>query len=142
MYMAMLITVLQALILWFAEDAFVKMYTDLPEVAGMIRVAWPILIIFTIFDTTQAMAMSVIKASGKQSSGAIITGIAYFILGVPASYYFAFEKDLNNRGLWVGPTVAVAFNTLAYNIIICFIDWHKLIKELKEREKQEDELRK
>ena len=119
----MLITVFQAMLLWVAQDAFVKMYTNIPEVAAMMEFAWPVLIIFTIFDTTQAMAMSVIRSTGRQGTGALITGIAYFVIGVPSSYYFAFTLGMDNRGLWVGPTLAVAFNTVAYNIIIYCINW-------------------
>eukprot|EP00353_Schmidingerella_taraikaensis_P007189 CAMPEP_0185580444 /NCGR_PEP_ID=MMETSP0434-20130131/16533_1 /TAXON_ID=626734 ORGANISM="Favella taraikaensis, Strain Fe Narragansett Bay" /NCGR_SAMPLE_ID=MMETSP0434 /ASSEMBLY_ACC=CAM_ASM_000379 /LENGTH=138 /DNA_ID=CAMNT_0028198711 /DNA_START=1004 /DNA_END=1420 /DNA_ORIENTATION=+ len=138
--MAVFITVLQMGILWLARDAFVRMYTNLPEVAALMVYAWPILIIFTLFDTTQAMGMSVIRASGKQGLGALITGSAYFIFGVPTSYLLAFVKDMGLRGLWVGPTVAVAYNTICYNLIIARIDWVSLIKDMKLREKKEKEL--
>lgn len=52
-------------ILWFAKDPMIRMYTDNPAVQVYLNDAWPILIIFTLFDTTQAMGMSVIKATGK-----------------------------------------------------------------------------
>lgn len=77
--------------------------------------------------------MSVIRASGKQTSGAIITGIAYFALGIPISYVCAFNKGMSIRGLWVGPTVAVAFNSVMYNIIISCMNWKELITGIKER---------
>lgn len=67
------------------------MYTNNPAIACYLYEAWPILILFTLFDTTQAMGMSVIKATGKQAAGAVITGSAYFCLGVPISWYFAFK---------------------------------------------------
>ena len=93
LFMASIITVLQMTVLWFAKDAMIRMYTSNPAVAPMLADAWPILIIFTLFDTTQAMGMSVIKATGKQGLGAVITGTAYFIIGIPCSYYFAFVKE-------------------------------------------------
>ena len=107
------------------------MYTDLPEVAAYISAAWYVLIAFTIFDTTQAMGIGIIRASGKQYIGAILTGVAYMLIGIPISYVCGFIYDLDNTGLWVGPTVAVAFNTICYNIIIVCMDWEKLIKSIK-----------
>ena len=141
MMMAMLITVFQMTILWIARDAMIGMYTDLPAVSLMMIDAWPILILFTLFDTTQAMGMSVIRASGKQTFGAIITGTAYFLFGIPVSYWLAFQKDMGCRGLWWGPTVAVAYNTLWYNVIILRMDWPKLIKEIQERREAEEKIR-
>ena len=140
--MSLFITVLQMSVLWLAKDAMIRMYTNNAAVAPLLADAWPILIIFTLFDTTQAMGMSVIKASGKQGMGALITGIAYFAIGIPASYYFAFMRGQDIRGLWWGPTLATLFNTLCYNFIIFRIDWPKLIRSIIEREEKEIEVRK
>jgi len=142
MMMASLITVFQMTVLLFARDAMIKMYTDIDAVEAMMIDAWPVLIIFTFFDTTQAMGMSVIRASGKQGFGAFITGTAYFVFGIPTSYYFAFVKEQGCRGLWWGPTLAVAYNTLWYNVIILRMDWPTLIAEIKERRAKEEEIRK
>ena len=117
------------------------MYTNNPAIAHYLYDAWPILILFTFFDTTQAMGMSVIKSTGKQALGAVITGSAYFILGVPISWFFAFKKEMGVRGLWWGPTLAVAYNTIWYNLIIFRIDWKDLIRGIKERELAEKKLR-
>ena len=46
------------------------------------------------------------------------------------------------RGLWIGPTIAVAYNTVMYNIIIACIDWKELVRGIKQREVEEQELRK
>ena len=45
------------------------------------------------------------------------------------------------RGLWWGPTLAVAYNTIWYNVIIFRIDWVELIRGIKERELAEKKLR-
>ena len=66
--------------------------------------------------------------------GAFITGTAYFALGIPISYLCAFKREQGIRGLWWGPTVAVAYNTLCYNIIIYCINWQKLIQGVYDRD--------
>ena len=87
------------------------------------------------------MGQSVIRASGKQGLGAFITGTAYFLIGIPVSYYFAFTKGQDVKGLWWGPTIAVAYNTIWYNVIISRIDWPALLKDLKERDEKEKQVR-
>ena len=139
--MALVITVIQMSVLWFAQDAMIRMYTSNDAVAPLLADAWPILIFFTFFDTTQAMGMSLIRATGKQGLGAIITGTAYFVIGIPCSYYFAFVRGQDIRGLWWGPTLATLYNTLWYNLIIVRIDWPRLIGEIIEREEKENQVR-
>lgn len=63
--------------------------------------------------------------------------MAYVVLAIPISYVCGFTLELDNLGLWVGPTVAVAFNTIFYNVMIAFIDWKKLITGNKQREEME-----
>ena len=41
------------------------------------------------------------------------------------------------RGLWIGPTFAVLYNTIWYNAIICRLDWDKLILAVKKRKEEE-----
>ena len=87
------------------------------------------------------MGMSVISGTGQQRLGAIITGTAYFLLGIPVSFFLAFKRDMDVRGLWGGPTLATAYNTIWYNFIIFRIDWKELIRGVKEREMEEKRLR-
>ena len=130
MFMASIITIFQMALLWFCREGIYKMFTNNPAIVGLLDSAWPVLMLFTFFDTTQAMGMSIIKASGKQALGAVVTGTAYFLVGIPISYYFAFTQELGIRGLWWGPTLAVAYNTIWYNIIIARINWPELIGEI------------
>ena len=55
MLMACFITVLQMSVLWFAKDSFINMFTTNENIAVYLNAAWPVLILFTFFDTTQAM---------------------------------------------------------------------------------------
>ena len=108
-------------------------FTDIDSVAQQIRAAWFIFNIFVIFDTTQGIASTVLKASGKQKYGAILTFFAYFVLGIPVSIYLVFYNDKGIFGIWVGPSIACAFNTFCYLIIYKCINWNNLIKEIAEK---------
>lgn len=45
------------------------------------------------------------------------------------------------KGLWYGPTFAVAYNTFWYNVLIACIRWPELIEEARERRNKERELK-
>ena len=66
-----------------------------------------------------------------------MTGCAYFILGIPATLVFVFKYNTGIRGIWGGPTLAVAFLTIAYLLIFERIDWHHLIKQAEEQREKD-----
>ena len=82
--------------------------------------------------------MAVIRGTGKQSVGAICTLTAYWVFGIPIAWYCALYKDMGTMGLWIGPTVACAYLTIVYNILIACINWPDLFKEIRERRDTEN----
>ena len=69
------------------------------------------------------MGGSVVRSTLNQGKGTLFNFIAYFVCGIPISLYFAFNKDMGITGIWIGPSFAVAFLTITYNVIIANIDW-------------------
>jgi MATE family multidrug resistance protein len=92
---------------------------------------------FVIADCLQGVAKGILTASGLQKYGALLTFIAYFILGMPLSYYLSFGLGWEIEGLWYGPTVACFFNFLVYWYIFLRTDWAKHI-ELQKILRQKD----
>ena len=91
------------------------------------RAAWPWLLVYTFFDTFQIMGSTVLRCTLNQRKGMFLNFCAYFICGIPISLYFAFKLDKGVSGIWLGPSFAVAFLTLTYNVIIKNVDMDKLI---------------
>lgn len=80
-----------------------------------------------IADCLQGVGKCILTASGLQKYGAFFTLIAYFVFGIPISWYLSFKADWGINGLWYGPTVACAFNFFVYYFIFEKTDWQKLI---------------
>ena len=93
------------------------------------KLAWGVFMVFVFFDTTQNVAMSAIRASGRQKLGAIMTACAFFALGIPATLLFVFSFDLGIKGIWIGPTLSVLFLTIAYQSISSVLSWEDIIEE-------------
>lgn len=87
------------------------------------------------------MGLAVIRGTGKQNVGAIFTLTAYLLLGIPLAYFFGLHQDLGTRGIWIGPTAACAYLTIAYNILIVCMNWQKLFEEVRERRNNENAAR-
>ena len=49
-----------------------------------------------------------------------------------------FWKDWGIKGIWFGPTLSVAYNTIAYLLIFYCLDWDRLIKEAVTKREQDD----
>ena len=83
--------------------------------------------VYVMFDTTQSIGLAAIRASGNQKVGSIVTGSAYWVIGIPLSLVLCFGGDFGIKGIWIGCTSAVLFNTLAYSYIVGNMDWPKTI---------------
>jgi len=123
MTLSVVVALFQNILLLLFENQIIFVFTSIDRISVHIHSAWLIFNLFVIFDTTQGIASSALRASGKQKVGAVITGIAYWALGIPITCLMVFKFDLGTLGIWIGPTVACAFNTVAYLYIFNTIDW-------------------
>lgn len=124
--------------LWTLRDQFIGMFTTDLVMVEMIITAWPLLILFTLFDATSCVSGSFIGATGKQCTGALLTSTGYFLFGLPTAYYFAIHLEWGIRGIWIGPLVACVYLTLMYNILVMCINWPSLYNEINERREVEN----
>jgi len=109
------------------EEPIIGMFTDGEGVLQHMKSAWPVLLIFVVFDSTQAIGGSVMRATANQGTAAFITSTAYWAVGIPASALFCFYWEFDLFGMWIGPTLATAINTMCYTILISRMNWGSLI---------------
>ena len=81
--------------------------------------------------------MSAIRASGQQKKGAVITCVAYWLIGIPISCYLVYKKEWGIFGLWFGPSVAVALITIVYLAMFYATPWQQLMQEAAERREKQ-----
>ena len=129
MYFGIGIGLLQAVLLYVAQELVIHTFTSEINVIEEMRKCWLMFMTFVIFDTLQGIGASSIAASQQQKAGAIITAFAYWALGIPLTLYMVFVKDKGINGLWIGPTTSVLFLTLTYVFMFNSMDWQKIICE-------------
>lgn len=86
---------------------FVKIFTNDPD---LIKICVPILILagfFQIFDGLQVSLGGVLKGIKKTNIIMIGGFIAYWVIGIPLGFIFAFKYELGLYGFWVGLTISI-----------------------------------
>lgn len=141
LFLALIVTFLQILGLYFGINQVIAIFTEQESIAKIMKVAWPMLLVYTFFDTLQIMGGTVMRSTLNQKEGTGLNFVGYFLFGIPISIYFAFKEDLGVKGIWVGPAFAVAFLTLTYNLFISKINWVSIVDTLEERTRIENEER-
>lgn len=65
MKMGVALAIVQVLVLLLGKDLFVLLFTNQQAVGEQMMLAWPVLMVFVIFDTTQGISSSVIRGTGQ-----------------------------------------------------------------------------
>ncbi|KAH8918334.1 multidrug/Oligosaccharidyl-lipid/Polysaccharide flippase [Atractiella rhizophila] len=105
---------------------------DLPviELVGSIL---PLVAAFQLADGVTGACMGVLRGIGRQNIGAAINFVAYYVVGLPLAFYFAFSSlQMGLIGLWTGCTVAL-FGTMILSVyFIERADWEKEVRRAQE----------
>jgi MATE family multidrug resistance protein len=93
-------------------------FNDNAEVAGMASVLLLFAAVFQISDSTQAIGAGLLRGMKDVKMPTILIGIAYWIIGLPAGYLFAFPMKMGASGIWlgliIGLTAASIFLTVRF----------------------------
>lgn len=89
--------------------------------------------VFQIADSVGASVQGILRGSGRQSLGASMCFVAYFIIGIPFGTFLAFQYELSVFGLWSGMTVGIFLFSSFGSFFILKTDWVRMVKEAKDR---------
>lgn len=117
------------------------LFNDDPEVITLVASMLPLVALFQVFDATSAVTGGIMRAMGKQFTGALLNLSAYYLLGIPVGIWFAFWWDMKLHGLWIGLTLSLVYCSVL-GIIICLrSDWEYEVKKVMNRLKAEAKAR-
>ncbi|KAG2134116.1 MATE efflux family protein [Suillus clintonianus] len=103
------------------------------EVVTLVASILPLLALFQVPDFACAITAGILRARGKQFTGALINLSAYYIIGIPFGLWLAFKQDLQLAGLWCGLTAALVYAS-TLGIWLCLrTDWKREVEKVVER---------
>jgi MATE family multidrug resistance protein len=92
---------------------FPTLYVDDPE---LIQIAGSLIIVASFFqlsDGAQVVGLGALRGMTDVKIPTIITLIAYWVLGIPASYLFGFVLEMGPEGVWYGLLVGLTASAIA-----------------------------
>lgn len=108
-----------ALLMIFGDDALPQFFSDDYAVLAYAAIALPIAGLFQLFDGVQVMASCILRGAGRTALPAGCNLLAYYGIGLPLSYYWAFTCGYGFPGVWLGLAVGLSVAALllvAYNV--------------------------
>lgn len=84
------------------------LFIEDPEVVAIAAVLIPVAGFFQIFDGVQVVAVGILRGVADTLIPGILQTVGFWVIGVPASYYLAFTREMGPVGLWWGLVIGLA----------------------------------
>lgn len=108
MSLALCFALFSATLMAFFPELVISFYTRVPDVAKQAETFLRLAAIFQLFDCLQAAANGALRGIKDTNKPMFITIVAYWGVGMPASYVLAFTLNFGPNALWWGFVLALA----------------------------------
>ncbi|PAN37695.1 hypothetical protein PAHAL_7G115000 [Panicum hallii] len=133
MVLAIVVGILIGLVMILVRNLWGYAYSTEEEVVKYISKMMPILAVSFLFDCVQCVLSGVARGCGWQKLGACVNLGAYYLIGIPAAFCFAFLYHLGGMGLWLGIICALVVQMLLLLAITLCSNWEKEALKAKDR---------
>ncbi|KAK3145011.1 hypothetical protein QOZ80_4AG0321340 [Eleusine coracana subsp. coracana] len=133
MMVALVVGILMGLVMILVRNIWGYAYSNEKEVVEYIARMMPILAVSFVFDDLQCVLSGVARGCGWQKIGACVNLGAYYLVGVPAGYFFAFVYHMGGMGLWLGIMCALVVQMVLLLAITLRGNWEKEASKAKDR---------
>ncbi|GAB4543147.1 MAG: hypothetical protein Tsb0024_14050 [Ruegeria sp.] len=72
--------------------------------AGLLAMA----ALFQLVDGAQVIALGLLRGLQDAKVPMVMAGLSYWVVGIPASYYFGFIRGMDGIGVWLGLVLGLA----------------------------------
>ncbi|KAG1738313.1 mate-domain-containing protein [Suillus occidentalis] len=131
--LAVVVAVGWSTLLMSFRESWAYIFNNDPEVVTLVASILPLVAVFQVFDGTNAVSGGILRARGRQFTGALLSLSGYYVIGIPIGIWLAFQRDMGLAGLWVGLTLALVYCS-AWGIYLCITaDWQKEVRTVLDR---------
>ncbi|KAH0581705.1 hypothetical protein H2248_011391 [Termitomyces sp. 'cryptogamus'] len=142
--MALILSVATSMIFIIFKDNWAYLFNSDPDVVSLVASILPLVALFQVFDGNAAVTDGILRARGKQVTGALLNLTSYYVIGIPFGIWLAFSWDMGVHGLWIGLTVSLVYCSFFGTLLCVHTDWNrevrKVIKRLKEEQDRAERL--
>ncbi|KAJ3840220.1 multidrug Oligosaccharidyl-lipid polysaccharide flippase [Lentinula raphanica] len=132
-------------IFWIWRKRWAYVFNDDEDVAEMVARILPLVALFQVFDGNAAITGGILRARGKQGTGALLNLRSVFslieVFGVIVEdpmYPSLPEATAGLRGLWIGLTVSLVYCAVIGTALCLATDWKHELDKVQARVQAED----
>ncbi|KAE9395988.1 mate-domain-containing protein [Gymnopus androsaceus JB14] len=92
-FLGLAISLVFSTIFWVWRRKWAYLFNNDEDVAVMVASVLPLVALFQVFDGNAGITGGILRARGKQGTGALLNLSAYYVIGLPFGIYLAF-KDI------------------------------------------------
>jgi MATE family multidrug resistance protein len=119
---------------------FANLFSKDEEVIQMIVDIFPLIGFISIFDSINAVSGCCLRGQGMQRVGGFINLFAYYVVGLPLTWYFGFYLDYKLKGLWYGMFISFLVIGIWQSLVVLDADWNKIVEEADDRKEDDEQL--
>ncbi|KAF7323676.1 RNA helicase [Mycena kentingensis (nom. inval.)] len=135
--MALAIALVWSTLYMTFRHSWAYLFNDDPHVVSMVASILPLVALFQVFDCNSAITGGILRAKGKQTTGALLNLSAYYILGIPLGTALAFNYHMGLQGLWLGLTMSLVYCAVIGTILCLRTDWEREVSKVVQRVEDE-----
>ncbi|KAH9049321.1 MATE efflux family protein [Lactarius hengduanensis] len=109
------------------------LFNDDPSVINLVASILPLVALFQVFDGLNTVSGGILRARGKQFTGALLNLSAYYVLGIPIAVWLAFRCNMGLHGLWSGLTVSLVYGSALGVWVALKTDWTWEVQKVQRR---------
>lgn len=129
MAIALAIGVLNLAAISLLRGQIPTLFTDEADVAQMVAGVLPLCAAFQVFDALTSNCNGILRGLGRQEIGGYVNLAAYYVIGLPLSFWTCFSLGWGLYGLWAGPALALGLVGAVEGYIISKISWDRAVRE-------------
>ncbi|KAH9918955.1 MATE efflux family protein [Fomitopsis serialis] len=131
--MSLAISLVWSAMFMIFRKSWAHLFNDDPEVVSLVASILPIVALFQVFDGLGGVTGGILRAVGKQFTGALLNLSAYYVIGIPFGLWLTFWQDMHLHGLWIGLTVSL-FYCGTIGVWLCMrTDWAREVEKVRAR---------
>jgi len=102
-----------------------RLFTDDTEVIDTLVSIIPLICVVMLLDGQQGTLSGVLRGCGRQSLGAWVNLLGYWLIALPSGAFFAFYLHLGVLGLWIGMFTGLLGIVAVFLITVKRMNWIK-----------------
>ncbi|XP_063439717.1 multidrug and toxin extrusion protein 1-like [Mytilus trossulus] len=114
------------------KDIAPKAYTSDSEILHWTSKVMPLIATFNLFDNLMLVLNGILRGTGHQKYGGIVTVIAHYIIGIPLLVVFVLYTNLKIAGVWWAFCIVIVIMFILYAAKTYSLNWEYECKKAQE----------